>query len=490
MKRSAGILLPIYALPQDYGFGTLGTEAYNFVDWLVEAGQTWWQMLPIGPTGGGDSPYQSLSSFAGNPYFIDLQTLVEEGLLTEAECSRTEMGDDPSLSDYGLIDANRRALIHKAFERDRESRDYLRFREDLPDGLYDYAMYMALRLHFGGTPWTAWDEDIRQRRPESMERYGRELSDDIEFYLYMQYHFFRQWYALKSYAERNGVFLMGDVPIYVPLDSADVWAGQHFFQLDERNLPTAVAGVPPDYFNEDGQLWGNPLYNWEAMRDDGYSWWIRRFGCALRLFDMVRIDHFRGLASYWSVPAGETTARNGRWLPGPGMEFLGRMINWFGKDKFVAEDLGILTEDVQRLLDESGLPGMKVLEFAFDPRENSNALPHWHRQRSVCLIGTHDNAPVLGWAETADPKEVSFAKEYLHITGEEGLNWGFIRGGMASVADLFVTQIQDYLGLGNEARTNVPGTPTGNWRWRLVPGQLTEELAEKIRRITKLYGRL
>ena len=490
MKRSAGILLPVYALPQEHGFGTLGTEAYNFIDWLVEAGQSWWQVLPIGPTGGGDSPYQSLSSFAGNPFFVDLQTLVEEGLLSEKECLEADLGNNDSLADYGKIDDNRLALIRKAFHKDRENRDFRRFLDNLPDGLYDYGMYMAVRRRFGVTPWTEWPEDIRQRRPEAMEYYRRECSEDFEFYLYVQYHFFRQWDALKAYAERNGVRILGDIPIYVPLDSADVWAGQHFFMLDERNLPTAVAGVPPDYFNEDGQLWGNPLYNWEAMHDDGFSWWIRRFGAALRLFDKVRIDHFRGLASYWSVPAGEKTARNGEWLQGPGMDFLGRMINWFGKDKFIAEDLGILTEDVQMLLDQSGLPGMKVLEFAFDPKENSNALPHWLRQNCVCLTGTHDNAPVMGWAETASPEEVAFAKEYLHITEDESLNWGFIRGGMASVADLFTAQIQDYLGLGNEARTNVPGTPTGNWRWRLVPGQLTDELAARIRRMTEVYGRL
>ena len=484
--------MPISSLPSPHGIGTLGAEARKFVDFLADAGQSWWQILPVGPTSYGDSPYQSFSAYAGNPYLIDLDLLCEDGLLTPAEVNAVSWGTDPARVDYSAIYNGRFPLLHLAMERgwERDADKVKAFSEENDAWLPDYALFMALKRHFGMNAWTEWpDEDIRLRRPEAVARYREELADDIRLFTYIQYLFFRQWEALRSYAHEKGIGIIGDLPIYVAMDSADVWADPRAFQLDERNVPAEVAGVPPDYFTADGQLWGNPLYDWDAMKADGYTWWIRRIAGASRLYDILRIDHFRGLESYWAVPYGETTAKVGRWVKGPGMDLMNVLTEKFPNIQFIAEDLGYLTPEVRQLLEDSGLPGMKVLQFAFDSREAANYLPHTYPRHCVCYAGTHDNSTLMGWKDEAAPADIAMAREYLGLHDEEGFNWGVLRGGQSSVADLFIAQMQDYLGLGSEARMNTPGILGGNWQWRMLPGQITDELTARIARMTSLYGR-
>ena len=492
MKRSCGILMPVSSLPSPYGIGTLGREARDFVDFLHEAGQSWWQMLPVGPTSYGDSPYQSFSAYAGNPYFVDLTLLCEDGLLLEEELDAVDWGTDPAKVDYEKIYNSRFLLLQKATERgwERDKAEVAEFEKKNAGWLPDYVLFMALKRHFGMVAWTEWeDEEIRLHHPDAVVRYREELAGDIRLFTYIQFLFFKQRDALRGYAHEKGIGIIGDMPIYVAMDSADVWADPKSFQLDEKNVPVEMAGVPPDYFSADGQLWGNPLYNWDAMKADGYGWWIRRIEGAARLYDVLRIDHFRGLESYWAIPYGETTAKAGRWVKGPGMDLVGVLIRWFPNIRFIAEDLGFLTPEVHQLLKDSGLPGMKVLEFAFDSREPSNYLPHTYSANCVCYAGTHDNATIMGWKEEADPDDIDMAVRYLGLNDEEGFNWGILRGGMSSVADLFVAQMQDYLGLGSEARMNVPGVLGGNWQWRLEKGQIGADLAEKIAETARIYGR-
>ena len=492
MKRSCGILMPISSLPSPHGIGTLGAEARKFVDFLADAGQSWWQILPVGPTSYGDSPYQSFSAYAGNPYFVDLDLLCEDGLLTPAEVNSVNWGTDPAKVDYSAIYNSRFPLLHLAMERgwERDADKVAAFSEENASWLPDYALFMALKRHFGMQSWTEWpDEDIRLRRPGAVLRYQEELADDIRLFTYIQYLFFRQWEDLRSYAHEKGIGIIGDLPIYVAMDSADVWADPRAFQLDERNVPAEVAGVPPDYFTADGQLWGNPLYDWDAMKADGYTWWIRRIAGASRLYDILRIDHFRGLESYWAVPYGETTAKIGRWVKGPGMGLIGVLTEKFPNIQFIAEDLGYLTPEVRQLLEDSGLPGMKVLEFAFDSREAANYLPHTYPRHCVCYAGTHDNATLMGWKDEAAPADIAMARQYLGLNDEEGFHWGVLRGGQSSVADLFVAQMQDYLGLGSEARMNTPGILGGNWQWRMLSGQITDALTARIAGMARLYGR-
>ena len=492
MERSSGILMPISALPSPYGIGTLGKAAYDFIDFLVKAEQKWWQILPVGPTSYGDSPYQSFSTFAGNPYFVDLEILCKEGLLEQEEIDAADWGSDPVKVDYEKIYNNRFVLLEKAKQRgwDKDAEEINQFTEENKSWLPDYALYMALKRHFGMKAWTEWeDEDIRLRKEDALEKYRQELAEDIELFEYIQYLFFKQWNALRAYAKEQGIGIIGDMPIYVAMDSADVWAEPQWFQLDEKNVPHEVSGVPPDYFTADGQLWGNPLYDWDAMKEDGYRWWIRRIGGAAKLYDVIRIDHFRGLESYWAVPYGDTHARNGHWVKGPGMDLVSVLKNWFPNVAFIAEDLGYLTPEVQQLLKDSEFPGMKVLEFAFDSREPSDYLPHTYTPHCVCYVGTHDNETVMAWKDAAAPEDIAMAKKYLGLNNEEGFHWGVIRGGMSSVAELFVAQMQDFLALGAEARMNTPSTLGGNWQWRLTEGQITEGLTLKIADLTRLYGR-
>ena len=491
MERSSGIILPVFSLPSEYGIGTLGREAYAFADFLHSAGQKYWQMLPLGPTSFGDSPYQSFSTFAGNPYFIDLRMLIDDGLLYESELHGIDWGDDPRYVDYAKIYDARLGVLRLAYQRgfERDRTEVCAFEEENRGWLPAYAEFMAIKRFFGMRAWTEWDEDIRRREPDSLGRYRTLLKDDIGLFTYIQFLFYRQWDKLKSYVNSLGISVIGDLPIYVAFDSADVWAEPGYFCLDEDLLPTEVAGVPPDYFCADGQLWGNPLYDWDKMRADGFGWWIRRVDGAKKLYDLIRIDHFRGFEKYWAVPYGDKTAKNGRWRPGPGMELVKVLTGWFYGLGFIAEDLGVPSEGLRRLLDDSGLPGMRVLEFAFDGLSESPYQMHNYSENCVCYTGTHDNSPIAQWYREIPQEELEYAVEYMGLNDREGICRGMLRCGMGSVARLFVAQMQDWLGLGEGHRTNAPGTVGGNWRWRLIPGEINAELAEDILHITKLYGR-
>ena len=492
MTRSSGILMPMSSLPSPYGIGTMGKAAYEFIDFLKAAGQKYWQLLPMGPTSYGDSPYASFSTFAGNPYFIDLDMLVEEGLLKKADLKSIRWSVKKDRVDYGLIFQSRFKILRKAFRSGREAlrEEIAAFRRENAGWLEDYALFMAVKGKFNLAGWTQWpDEDIRLHKPEAVEKYGRELKEEVDFYVFMQFLFFRQWEALRAYAKEAGVQFIGDIPIYVAMDSADVWSAPQYFQLDGENVPTEVSGVPPDAFTEDGQLWGNPLYDWDAMAADGYGWWIRRIDGAKKLYDVIRIDHFRGLESYWAVPYGAETAKEGQWRPGPGMKLVGVLASWFHDLSFIAEDLGYVTPEVKALLADSGFPGMKILEFAFDAHGESDYLPHRCTSNSVCYMGTHDNDTVQGWLETMSKDDLDFASRYMHITEDEGWNWGLIRTGMATASNLFVVQMQDVLELPAGCRMNTPGTSSGNWQWRMLPGLLTEELAAKLLTYTKTFRR-
>lgn len=491
MNRSAGILMPVFSLPSPYGIGSLGADARAFVEFLQQAGQGWWQVLPLTPPGAGNSPYSSESTFAGNLLFIDLDTLAQQGLLTAAELAEARMPQGEQI-DYTALRKTREPLLRKAFGRmDEALRQQVRLFGEQNLWVQEYALYKALKTRFGELPWYDWpDAALRSHEPAAVKQWQETLRDEMEFHICLQFWFFTQWAALKEYANQRGVRLMGDLPIYVSLDSADVWCERHQFLLDGEGRPTKVAGVPPDYFSEEGQLWGNPLYDWDAMAADGYGWWIRRMDGAVRLFDAVRIDHFRAFERYWAVPAAAKTAREGEWEQGPGIAVLKVLKDWFSCAgvEYIAEDLGTLTEEVHALRREAGLPGMKVLQFAFDGPANAY-LPHNHERCCVCYTGTHDNNTLLGWYETAEPEERAFAERYLGACGAEAVRQAMLRCGQASVADLFVAQMQDYLALDGTRRINVPGVAEGNWGWRMLPGAATDALAAEIRALTETYGR-
>lgn len=488
--RKSGILMHISSLPGPYGIGSMGKSAYEFVDFLSEAGQRYWQILPLCPTGYGDSPYQSFSTFAGNPYLIDLCQLMEEGLLTREEVEAIDWGDSHRV-DYNRLYQNRGKLFSLACQRFTPGDDYLSFVAENAWWLEDYALFMALKNELQGKPWQDWSISLMLRYEPILEAKRQELAAEIRCQKFMQYLFFRQWNKLHSYAREKGVSIIGDVPIYVPLDSADVWANQSLFCLDGNRCPVAVAGCPPDSFSTDGQLWGNPLYDWEQMKKTGYGWWLRRLGAAAKMYDVVRFDHFRGFESYWSIPAGEETAMNGVWVKGPGEDFIRAVREALPNTEFIAEDLGFVTPEVRALQEFSGYPGMKVIQFACDSRESGDYLPHNYPVNSVCYSGTHDNSTLLQWFSDADPADVEQAKAYFGLNEEEGLVWGMLRGCMQSVSKLCVVQLQDYLELGGDTRMNVPGTLSkSNWSWRAKPGYLTEALAQRIYDLTKRYGRI
>ncbi len=497
MKRTAGILLPIASLPSRYGIGCFSKSAYDFVDWLKEAGQTYWQILPLGPTSYGDSPYQSFSTFAGNPYFISLEALIEEGVLTEEECEAADFGKKENDIAYKKLYENRYPLLRKAYERSRitENPAYLRFVEENSWWLSDYALFMAVKGRFEGCAWTEWAEDIRLRWDFAMDYYRRELYFEIEFQQYMQFKFYEQWNALKAYANEKGIYIIGDIPIYVALDSADTWARPELFQLDEQNVPYAVAGCPPDGFSADGQLWGNPLYRWEYHKNTGYDWWISRLSYCFRLYDVLRIDHFRGFDEYFSIPGTEKTAKNGHWEKGPGIELFRRVEQCLGWHEVIAEDLGYVTDSVRRLVRESGFPGMKVLEFAFDSRDTGAAndyLPHNYIEDSIAYTGTHDNETLAGWFQSITPKERQMARDYLcdSYTPDEKLHKSFIAVIMRSNSKACIVPIQDYLGYDNTCRINQPSTIGKNWRWRITEKELSKTLQEEIRATAMRYGRM
>ncbi|MBE6928103.1 MAG: 4-alpha-glucanotransferase [Ruminococcaceae bacterium] len=489
--RASGILLHISSLPSPYGIGTLGKAAYDFADFLRAAGQHYWQILPIGPTSYGDSPYQSPSTCAGNPYFIDLDLLVEDGLLEQEELEEISWPTNAERVDYGFQFGVRYELLYKAFlrGRDRYAEEILRFRDENP-WLEDYALFMALKRSRNMECWAQWPQEIRQRHPGAIASYATTLAEDMNFFIFVQFLFYRQWNALRNYVHELGIEIIGDIPIYVPYDSCDVWANPKLFQLNDDGSPIGVAGCPPDSFCADGQLWGNPLYDWKKMKEDGYGWWRARICAASKLFDVIRIDHFRGLESYWFVPSTDDTARNGHWEQGPSYDFINTLKAAFPNLRLIAEDLGFLTPEVVRLQKDSGFPGMKILEFAFDPREPSDYLPHRFEHNCICYSGTHDNETLVQWLQGQSKETVDYIKKYVYEEADEKLPWAILRLGMASVADIFIAQIQDYLELDGSARMNEPGAvSTQNWTWRMREGMLTSDLAERIRALTVLYER-
>ncbi len=491
--RKSGILMPISALPSKYGIGCLSKEAYEFVDLCKKAGQSYWQILPLGPTGYGDSPYQSFSTFAGNPYYIDLEALIEEGFLTEKECQKADFGTEPGYVDYEKMYVSRFKILRKAFERSNiaENPKFRKFCKKNEFWLDDYALYMAVKKRFRGKSWSEWAENIRMRKPETLQEYREKYAEEILFYQFQQYEFYKQWKALKKYANENGVKLVGDIPIYVAFDSADTWASPELFQLDEDGKPIAVAGCPPDAFSATGQLWGNPLYRWDYHAETNYAWWMKRIAYCYKLYDVVRIDHFRGFDEYYSIPFGDETAEFGHWEKGPGYALFKEMKNQLGDKKVIAEDLGFLTKSVIKLVKKTGYPGMKILQFAFDGVSgDSDYLPHHYGKNCVVYTGTHDNDTTLSWYQTMSKQDRKFANDYLDIKRKKEVPWKFIRAAMASVADTCIIPMQDYLELGGEARINFPSTLGDNWKWRMLPGQFTEELAERIFDMTKLYSRL
>lgn len=490
--RQAGILLPLTSLPSPHGVGSLGRAAYDFVDFLAAAGQSLWQILPVNPTGYGDSPYQSFSAFAGNPYYIDLDLLCGAGLLTQEEVAAADTGAAPQAVDYTALFNTRFAVLAKAYARQNKAdAAYRAFCQENAHWLDDYALYMAIKEANGQKGVACWPEPLRLRSPLALKAARAQYAPRVEFWRCCQYFFFSQWQALKSYANARGIGIVGDIPIYVSDDSSDFWANPELFLLDETGRPAVVAGVPPDAFSADGQLWGNPLYDWAARKRTRYAWWIRRLTQAAQLFDWTRIDHFRGFSSFWAVPAGDATARRGRWCKGPGIDFIRAIHRALPEMKIIAEDLGYLTKEVRQLLAFSGYPGMKVLQFAFDSREESDYLPHNYAPDTVVYTGTHDNTTTAAWAREAKREDVAFARRYLGLTPRQSLAEAMVRAALASVAATAIIPIQDWLGLGAEARFNHPATLGGsNWRWRLAPGQLTQELAAKIRLATRTYGRL
>ena len=494
-ERSSGILFHPTSLPGKYGIGTLGKEAYAFIDFLKKSRQKLWQIFPLGPTGYGDSPYQSFSSFAGNPYLIDFDLLIEAHLLSEEDLRDVFFGDNEEYIDYGAIYNQKYPLLRRAYENFKSSDNHEmkenleHFKRENASWLNDYSLYISLKNHFNGLPWNEWAHDIKNREHGAMEHYKNELADDIEYHNFIQFLFFKQWGDVKRYANENGIKIIGDIPIFVAADSSDAWANPEIFLFDEERKPVKVAGVPPDYFSATGQLWGNPLYNWQKLKETNYSWWVERVRANLSTCDIIRIDHFRGFEAYWAVPYGDDTAINGQWEPGPGIDLFNAIKSQLGELPIIAEDLGLMTQGVIDLREATGFPGMKILGFAFDSGEENDYLPHTYTKNCVVYTGTHDNDTLIGWFQKAKEEDRQFARDYLNSRSDDEIHWDAIRGAWSSVANMAISPVQDFLGLGSEARINTPGVAAGNWQWRLKHGVLTDELAEKIAKLTKVYSR-
>jgi 4-alpha-glucanotransferase len=506
--RCSGILLHFTSLPGRFGIGDLGPSAYEFADFLFAAGQKLWQVLPLNPTGYGDSPYQCFSAFAGNPLLLSLERLRDQGLLQSSDLNLAQSPTFPEdFVDYGAVIKYRMATLRRAaqvFFADGSHTDHAAFDhfcESAGSWLDDYALFMACKDAHQGVMWTLWDAQIRKRDARAVSEWSRKLAPELKAHKYWQFEFFQQWEHLKTYCQQRGIRFMGDVPIYVAHDSADVWAHPDLFYLDDQGRPTVLSGVPPDYFSATGQLWGNPIYRWDLLAASGYKWWIERFRASLALFDMARLDHFRGFESYWEVPAGATTAIDGRWVKGPGEEFLSAMQNVFGELPIVAENLGVITPPVEKLRQQFGLPGMSLLQFAFgnDP-QGPSFRPHNYSRDLAAYTGGHDNDTTVGWwlssgagdsTRTAEDvrKEHDFARAYLNLRDDSEINWVMIRAVLASVADVAIVPMQDVLGLGSVARMNLPGTVSGNWKWRYRPGALSGELSARLRSLVTLYDR-
>lgn len=477
-------------MPGPGGIGSLGAEAHQFVDFLQKAGQGVWQILPLGPTAYGNSPYSCYSAFAGNPLLISLELLADDGDIVPDDL---KPGLPAGRVDYGLVEPYKLGALRKAAARFFEAADQRRREDfwhfcDTTFWLHDYALFMALKGHFPGKSWCEWPEDIALRKAEAMAAYSEKLGPAIGEQKYMQWLFSRQWQRLKAYANEKNIEIIGDMPIFVAFDSTDVWANPHLFHLDEKGRPMVVAGVPPDYFSKTGQLWGNPLYNWERIAEEGFSWWVARLRNDLSLYDRVRIDHFRGFEAYWEVPAGEKTAKNGCWVKGPGEAIFHVLKDKLGRVPLIAEDLGVITPEVEALRDKFGFPGMKILQFAFGSGPQNPYLPHNHVQNCVIYTGTHDNDTTAGWFARLKDKEKKDILSYLNI-GEDNISWDFVRATLASVADMAIFPLQDVLGLDSGARMNIPGIAGGNWSWRLSSEMLDDAVAKQLKDLSELYGR-
>ncbi len=490
--RSSGILLHLTSLPSPDGIGSLGKQAFEFADFLRAAGMRVWQMLPATPTGYGESPYQSFSAFAGNPFLIDLRTLEEEGILRPE--AWPDQPQDPEQADYAAVIRDKDAYLRLAYRQsgERMKRSLSRFRRQEKAWLEDYALFMAVKRHFGNVSWMDWpDESIRMRSAEALKKYRELFAGEVDFHVFVQYLFFRQWRTLKRYANRRGILLFGDIPIYAAMDSADAWASADVFQLDKRHhRPLQVAGVPPDYFSGDGQLWGNPLYNWKRLRETGYAWWLGRLEAMGRQYDMLRIDHFIGFANFYAVPFGEKTARNGRWKPAPGRDFFRVVKERLPELKIVAEDLGAVNDRVARLLRFCGYPGMKVLSFAFSGGDDNEHLPANHPPNCVAYTGTHDNNTTLGWWNLAREDERTRAAKVLGLSMDGDICDAMIDAALGSGADTAILPMQDILKLPERARMNTPGTLGGNWQWRMRGDALTPRLAQGLRALNERHRRL
>lgn len=493
LERGAGILLHISSVPSPYGIGTFGEEAYKIVDKMTDACQKYWQVLPLGPTSYGDSPYASFSAFAGNPYFIDLDMLIKEGLITKeyVESFRWDYEDD--MVDYGAIYTSRFEVLRKAFKNSRhtESDQYIEFEKENEFWLDDYALYMSCKNHFQNVSWQEWDEDIKCRKPEAVERYSELLKDDVAFWKFCQYKFYCQWERLKNYANEKGIQIIGDIPIYVALDSADVWVNTELFQMDKDLKPKKVAGVPPDAFSAMGQRWGNPLYDWEKIEETDFAWWRKRMEASAKLYDVIRIDHFIGIVKYYMIPAEDLDARNGTYNNGPGMKLINIMNEAVGDKKIIAEDLGVLMPEVEDVLEKSGYPGMKVMEFAFDGNRKNDHLPYFWTANTVAYGGTHDNDTLMGYYSSLQSWELGYIKEFLKVQngGLEDIVDELFRTAYASVANIVIFQLQDVLKVGNRGRMNLPSSMGTNWRWRMKKEQFGEKEIERLRYLCDIYGR-
>lgn len=489
--RKSGILAHISSLPSKYGIGDFGVNAYEFIDFLESASQKLWQILPMGPTGYGDSPYQSFSAFAGNPYFIDMEDLVEEGLLQKNDLVSLEKINEKNTIDYGNLYMHKFPILKKSYEhfiKEDRLKETLNFQKEEKYWLEDYCLFMALKEKFNQKNWHEWPSEYKNREQESILNIKKELENEINFYIFLQYTFFKQWKKLKKYANSKDIKIIGDIPIFVSPDSSDAWSRSEMFLFDENKNSTRVAGCPPDNFSADGQLWGNPLYDWNNIEKNNYVWWIERIKACFNLHDIVRIDHFRGFESYWSIPANAKTAAEGKWEKGPGMKLFNAIKKVLGDMPIIAEDLGFLTPEVEELLTESGYPGMKILLFAFDSKEESDYLPHKYTENSVAYTGTHDNETVVGWYKNIKKSDKRKCDEYLEemnsVVSEE-INWKFIEAVWSTKSVMALTQVQDLLGLDNNSRMNTPSTSSKNWNWRFSSEDLTLELAKRLKKITK-----
>ena len=494
--RSSGILMPVFSLPGKYGIGCFSAEAYKFVDFLKEAKQSYWQILPLGPTGYGDSPYQSFSTFAGNPYLISLEDLIAQGLLTEQECDAADFGDGREV-DYGKLYLGRWDLLRKAYERSghKETAEFAAFKKENEFWLGDYALFMAVKKAHAGAGLSSWEPAIRDYDPEAVQAWSEKMQDEVGYYEYLQFEFARQWKKLRDYASAQGIRIIGDIPIYVSADSADFWAHRELFQLDERGRIRMIAGVPPDGFSATGQVWGNPLYDWAQHKETGYDWWIRRIAKCKELYDVIRIDHFRGFDEYFAIPAESETAADGHWEKGPGKDLFDAIKAALGETPIIAEDLGYVTDTVRQLVRDTGFPNMKVLEFAFDSRDSSGALeylPYRYQRNSVVYTGTHDNETLRGWIDSILPIERKQVCEYLDVRTKDPqeIVEKMIIACFSSVADFCIIPLQDYLGLDNSARINQPSTNGKNWKWRVRKEDLSGPLAARIADMTAMYGRM